>query len=157
MKFLNGMQQFRAHTGGYKATAFLANGLRQPDMLGTHAASKRTSNDGLALRRSLHGRIMPHKRPAGEVNWSQHVLLKGYLRAVGWPVQRSSMLLSTGLCGFQKRIGVVATRAMTLLRWNKPRKQICGARHRNQVSLTADRGWMPRTISAPPAEGEECS
>ena len=33
MKFLNGMQQFRAHTGGYKDTAVPAGGLHQPGML----------------------------------------------------------------------------------------------------------------------------
>lgn len=56
MKFLNHMQQFRAHTGGYKALAVPAGGLHQLGMLRSHAASERASNQGLVLldRGSLH-------------------------------------------------------------------------------------------------------
>ena len=54
-------------------------------------------------------------------------------------------------CSVSKLIGVVATNEMQLLRWNNP-----GARHHTSL-FYGERGWMSRTKSAPPAEGEKCS
>ena len=59
-------------------------------------------------------------------------------------------------CRFQKLNGVLATR-MEPLRWNKPSNQVRGAQHLNQASRITNRGWMSRTIFAPPAEGRKCS
>src|SRR6202163_1581891 len=61
------------------------------------------------------------------------------------------------LASFRNRSALSLLMKMQLLRWSKAKPETTGQDTRLERHSYLTRDWMPRTITAPPAEEEECS